>query len=433
MRFVKHMLAVIVPQSEIDDSVDIISKVEFRDVCFNVFRIDSNGDLIPPSTKFSQRKLEFLTNIKDILQKTTGGMARIGYLSRKDPSASGTCFYLLPDVVITNSHVVNTDQTPFVYKGTFEEASNGYLQKLNPIERKLLFSGSALQNGIRKYNHSVTRAHFPSVDDAYVDPILSLRGDFGYMDVSLHQLKCLSKNLEMSKVLMIPCPTLLQVSDPIFTLHYPGIEGYQFSNHKRGECANYFNWAPNDNVVSNLFHGFGKLCISTGKVLAPYAEMKDENGNNIWAPNTSHQYTSLNSDFLITNESVMMGSSGGCVQSHACEVDEINGVTLVEFHAIHFGGEFVKCKNCLKHIKQQMNVNDEYPSLFQGLPREWNFCTDCQNGIEPSKMVYNYSVSVHHPLFKQVYKKLILPDLLNVLNIDLSDNRLERLRQYLDS
>ncbi|EFC38788.1 predicted protein [Naegleria gruberi] len=433
MRFVRQMLEVIVPQSETDDSVDVYSKDNFSEVCFNVFRVADNGDLIPPSTKFSLRKLYLLSTIKDYLMKAKCGMARIGQPSSTGLGGNGTCFYLLPNVVITNSHVANTDEIPLIYTGTYSEAVEGYFQKLNPVESKLLFSGSSMQHQMRKYNHSLTRTHFPQVDETYLDPIISLRGDFGYMDISLHKI-AFPNNMQSSKVLMIPCPEILQVSDPIFTMHYPGVEGTQFSSLHSNQFSNYLHWAPNDNVVSDLFHGYGKLCISTGKVLAPYVEEKQENGNIDWVPNTSHQYNSQNSNFLITNESVTIGSSGGCVQSPTCRVIEINGITLVEFHAIHFGGQFVKCKNCLKHIKQQMNENDEdeYPSLFQGLPQEWNFCEACQNGKESSKMVYNYSVSVHHPLLKQVYKKLIAPDLLTVLNVNLSDERLERLKQYLD-
>ena len=82
--------------------------------------------------------------------------------------------------------------------------------------------------------------------------------------------------------------------------------------------------------------------MSTGKVLAPYTE-REENGNIEWVENLDWKNTKENSKFIISNESAMNGSSGGCLQSSQCQTIEINSYTLIEFHGIHFGGEYLKC------------------------------------------------------------------------------------------
>ncbi|KAG2375041.1 hypothetical protein C9374_010045 [Naegleria lovaniensis] len=428
MRFVRQVLEVMVPQSEQDDeTVDVQRKDDFKHVCFNVFRVDE-GSLIPPSiAKYAKDKLFTLKSIQPLLDKARYGMARIGH-----DEGTGTCFFLLPNTVITNTHVIDFKYKPFVFKEALKETIASTTIKL--IEEQVLFSGKNIPNAMkRKYNHMETQKYFPAIENTYQDPILAMEGDFGFLDVSLHQLELGPNNNEEeeqeygSKVLFIPCPTVLQIGHPSFTLHYPGVEGQPFSSFLSSH-TNYRNWAPSDELVENIFHGFGKLCLSTGKVLPPFVEKRDHDAETEWVPNYDHQYQ-RDQEFIMTNECVMTGSSGGCVLSMECQHMDVEGITLIEFHGIHFGGEFVKCKNCLR-ISKQAQVAKIIDKTSQN-PQSWNFCSECQNGVKPSSLVYNYAVSVHHPLFKEMYKKLVLPELLKVLNKTINDPLLVRLREYI--
>jgi len=110
----------------------------------------------------------------------------------------------------------------------------------------------------------------------------------------------------------------------------------------------YQNWGPEKEVVEKLFFGFGKQCASVGKVLAPFG-FDQQGDDHYWIPNPNHASSTSNQTSIVSDECVTFGSSGGCVVGIGkCKHYDVNGITLVEFSAIHFSGEFISCSECLK-------------------------------------------------------------------------------------
>ncbi|KAG2383280.1 hypothetical protein C9374_004617 [Naegleria lovaniensis] len=102
------------------------------------------GNVIPPSgAKYSEEKLNILSSIKANLIKASEGMTRIGY-----EKGTGTSFYLLPNVICTNSHVVKT--SPFIYQNSYLKAKQASFKKLLPAEQKVLFSGTDIPNAVKR-------------------------------------------------------------------------------------------------------------------------------------------------------------------------------------------------------------------------------------------------------------------------------------------
>ncbi|KAL9657271.1 hypothetical protein ABK040_011491 [Willaertia magna] len=424
MRPVWLALEVVVPQTEQGDNCRIVSTTtiteRFKDVYWNVFLIKEEEEvIIPPNNlKYSLSKFEKVLSMKEMLLLTKQSMTRILTLT-----GNGTGFYILPQFVITNQHVSKASPLS-VFKGSYKLATTNFYKL--PHEVDVIFSGYYLNNR-NSFRFDSQQKLFPALNLGYQDPIATKTCNFGYLDVSIHRISDPVDNSCSSKVLFIPCPTVLQINDEMFTVHYPGLEGNEFT-HTIWQHEDYIEWAPNNQLASDIFHQFGKLCVSTGKVIAPYIE-KVENDKILWVPNNDLKFTTENSNFILSNESVMYGSSGGCVQSNQCEIIKVGDFTLVEFHGIHFGGEFIKCQNCLKNLKQHLKEEKISWAKWDINSDKWGFCKCEASSLEG--LAYNYSVSVHHPLFKDVYKQLILPELLKLLNVDIGDSRIERLRQYL--
>ncbi|EFC35820.1 predicted protein, partial [Naegleria gruberi] len=246
-------------------------------------------------------------------------MKKLGEITK---TASGSGFYILPNTIITNSHVANEIES--IGKVNAYNNSWNINSTISGMPKKLetLFSGKAIKYFQMEKSFPVTQNWVGR------DPITTTVGNFDFFDIT-----AMNFSGSPNKVFFIPSPRILQPNDEIITLSYPGDENKPpFSSSQ-----NYVDWAPSESFLKdNIFNGYGTLCASVGKILHPY----DFTQNGLVEKVEDFCYDKSNQECLASSESLIFGSSGGVMISKFSKVYHIKGYTLIEFHAVHTGGEF---------------------------------------------------------------------------------------------
>ncbi|CAF1255058.1 unnamed protein product [Didymodactylos carnosus] len=128
----------------------------------------------------------------------------------------------------------------------------------------------------------------------------------------------------------------------------------KYSNIQSSGRHHFDLFLPPFEELKKIFHSFGGRCVSYGRVIAPYKlnESSDE-----WIEDLEYRNTSFsNYQWVLSNENLYHGSSGGVTLRSNFNIYEnipaANGeqLTLVEFVSIHFGGEFIPCRDCLSNV-----------------------------------------------------------------------------------
>ncbi|EFC44993.1 predicted protein [Naegleria gruberi] len=283
MRFVKEHLEVItcyIPSAhEITSTIESFDELKLckdhfpPNTCFNVFWFNQKSWAAPICRYIS----EYFDTLKELSSAKEGSMAvvRLCALDKQRESSlpkkvvtSGSGFYMLPNLVITNCHVnekIGTNPC-FAFSnawniGYFDDALKQVEQL--PEKKRLCFSGQLLK--LTPYETKFKQTKIWTGIDAITGEI----GDFSFFDFSAVLFTGKPNN-----VIFIPSSTVLQPGDEIITLSYPGDEE---NTSPLKDYANYASWAPSELVMkSNIFNGYGTLCASFGKILHPFRNINDE-------------------------------------------------------------------------------------------------------------------------------------------------------------
>lgn len=263
-------------------------------------------------------------------------------------------------------------------------------------EKDVIYSGATLP---RRNNSNVVTDNI-----VRLDPILGVEGVFDIFDVALLSVP----DYNQKRVLFIPSATCVQPGSTIATLGYPGTElldEFQYSNTVDLPIS-YKNSIPSYSYLKNIFYGFGRLRASVGTILRSYTEK-----NNQWLEDTDVKYTPHNHYALVSNETVF-GGPVVCLDNMNIlhkEIDKSgNTWTLVEFVAIHTGGEFVRCIDCLQELPKARE--DQKPYTLHACPK----CPSLNPTSQTQSMTYNHSISVHHPSFVNMYQTKIVPKIVDL-------------------
>ncbi|KAL9651892.1 hypothetical protein ABK040_000238 [Willaertia magna] len=353
-----------------------------------------------------------LNNKQDSLITAAKGVVRI---TQKKSLISGTGFYLTPEIVATNGHVLN-DMDPsesMIYWGNARTREMGFLfERL--VKKEITVEECILAgHGQNFKNSKVKRPSLVYFDDndllkeAANDPVLGFKGDYDLFDFTILKVIPISR---FHNVLFIPSAEELVTGDHIAVLGYPGHEELNLDHYENFNLsAEYVDWVPEFEKQKVAFGGFGRLCASFGYVLPQY---KENSTSGLW-----EQAGQEDKRFIISNENVFKGSSGSpLIKVNSCySPEKIDGYSFVPFNAIHFSGEFVRCSQCLKESKLLRNI--EASSTFGS--SKWKFCSCCKNEKTHDNsraFAYNSSISVNHPLFIKAYVAFILPEIVKLTN-----------------
>jgi hypothetical protein len=232
-----------------------------------------------------------------------------------------------------------------------------------------------------------------------VDPLLGLVGDFAYTDFTALKLNMNQNDVTTtnSNVIYVPSARTAPPGTPIVTISYPGSEEAPDYGHLPEAYKDYL--LPFE-TMKKRFGGFKCKVASYGKVIHPYNE-----DSNKWVEDTNYVPTSQTEAYVLSNECLMGGSSGSGTFRDDFKsevVQDSNGKNwrLVEINAIHFGGEFVPCSDCVEVLPKDRQ--DLTPDKICKL----NSCQSCKNGTN-TKISYNYGVSFHHPALVHFYKRVM--------------------------
>lgn len=412
MRFTRSILEVVcgINENEADihrDGRNILTNLpHLKHTCFNVFKISTYGVADTFSSPMSRRYVELMMERDELFAMISRGVLRCHALTSL---SSGTGFPLAPEVLITNWHV--TSELPKVIGSWKQETHELLMYNISAcrgsfprvpeyaIERSVLFTGASLP--LRREQHL-------EVDvDERLDPILGTRGNFDVFDITLLSVHY----LEQPKVLFIPSSRCVQPGSIIATLGYPGTEALTENLYANMHLAPaYRNAIPPFPYLQRIFYGFGGLCASVGTVVRPY---KEKNG--MWMEDDDINYTPHNHYALVSNETAFGGNSGGPMislddENKAAIIHEVEDTTgtvwrLVEFVAIHTGGEFISCVDCLQVLPGKREMQS--PATLRACHR----CLSTDHPTPTNTLMYNYSISVHHPCFVKMYKTKVVPGL----------------------
>ncbi|KAL9648716.1 hypothetical protein ABK040_003654 [Willaertia magna] len=357
-----------------------------------------------------------LNNKQDSLITAAKGVVRV---TQKQSLHSGTGFYLTPEIVATNGHVLN-DLDPsesMIYWGNARVSDMGLafdqlVKKEIAVEECILAGhGQNFKNGQAKRPPVVYFDDNDLQKEAANDPVLGLKGDYDLFDFAILKVTPISR---FNNVLFIPSAEKLVTNDHIAVLGYPGHEDLNQDHYKgcqMGFSTAYIGWTPEFEKQKRAFGGFGRLCANFGYVLPQY---KENSTSGLW-----EQVGQEDKRFIVSNENVFNGSSGSpLIKVNSCySPEKIDCYSFVPFNAIHFSGEFVRCSQCLKESKLLGNVENVSRPYISW--EQWKFCSICQNEntYDNSRaFAYNSSISVNHPLFVKAYVAFILPEIVKLTN-----------------
>ncbi|EFC48685.1 predicted protein [Naegleria gruberi] len=374
--------------------------------CFNVFWYQQ-PTWTPPFCKYL---IEYYDTLKSLPSASEGASAVVRLSSTRQTGnnsfvrSSGSGFYLLPNTIITTSHVEAELERIGGKITAFSNAWNNSNSTILPTRIRTLHSGKTIKDSQLGNLFPVTYSWVGR------DPITTKVGDFDYFDVTAMDFTTGSLG---NKVFFIPSPRILQPNDEIISLSYPGDKHQQ---PPYSSSLTYVDWAPSESFLKdNIFNGYGKLCASVGTIMHPYK--LSENG--FVEKDENFRYDSSNQECLASSECLIYGSSGGVMISKFSQVYQIGEYTLVEFNAIHTGGEFVRCSDCLKESSSAYIISP---------PDSWRLCGTCVNNVNISfnnAITYSTSISVHSKPFVEFYSSVILPQLCKLPLTTIPDSLIE--------
>ncbi|CAF3699059.1 unnamed protein product [Rotaria sp. Silwood1] len=299
---------------------------------------------------------------------------------------NGTCYRVGPTCVASSYHVAQLVLNPprhripmfideFNIESSFDIIKSYYTdegsqwKKFYPTVSKYEYNGTDNSEAFNKHIR--------------MDPLLGVENDFDYPNYCVVSLM---HHLE-SHVLFVPS---MHVGQAIATISFPGLEG----------------------------------TVSYGRILAPF---KLDDNHQLWIEDSKKIFT-IENQCILSNECLLNGSSGGPVLLDGFKISSTidrngNQWTFVEYSAIHFGGEYIPCRECLSAnpIKREFytNLND-----LVELPH----CSTCRNDPnERQPIVYNFALTVHHPSIVESYR-MLTKNLLETFDID----QLKMFKDYFD-
>lgn len=359
-----------------------------------------NYEIIYNEENISDEVRLYFDNNRKKLQLIVNGVVRFHL-----PSGSCSGFCMGENLIATNKHSIIQIEFPSFFTKTNDVYSAFSLLKHCAIvtnddsnfvyARSNIISLNIIESILFDPNndYQIREHHIAK------DPILGITGDFDLIDFVV--VKQTEKFRTNNSILFIPSTEHVQINDPIITISHPGNE---FSTQESSGRRNYDLFTPPFDQLKKMFHDFGGRCVSYGHVIAPY---KLDKSSNEWIEDIQYR----NSDFsnyqcIISNENLYHGSSGGVILKSNFNIYEniptANGqqLTLVEFISIHFGGEFIPCRDCLSCVIPS-NRTQIGPDNIQFL-HECKLCNDHKQ----IPVSYNYGVNVHHPAFQEYYLNL---------------------------
>lgn len=384
----------------------------FERNCFNVF-ILADGKIgwnfkQSPTSPFA---LEVLRKCESDIAKLEKAVYRcFPVYSANFRECSATAYALAPLLLATNGHVVKELQPKMIFSKYYTRCTTAVIQHTDALcdplsrdkfllkfaeEDAIEFSGFALPN-IRKVRNTI-------MDVSRVDPILGSTGGFDMFDFALVS----TQHTGQERVIFVPSPTCVKQGDAIASLGFPGLEAMEENQFKMGTPDSFHSTLPPFWYIKKIFHDFGNKCVSVGRVLNPY-ELSTEG----WVEKKDFVFTPHNHIAIISNEATMVGCSGAPVVNlnnlliH--EEKDVHGEmwTLVEYVGTHSGGEFVYCQDCLR-TNPSSRVGWEHSQKLGAV------CLMCRANPDrkTDSFCYNYSLSVHHPQYVNMYKKHVAPRL----------------------
>lgn len=173
----------------------------------------------------------------------------------------------------------------------------------------------------KKLEFNAKEFYWPGTDE-----IFGMQGDFGDVDFAVRYHNCAPH----TNVVFVPSARVAYPGNPFVKISYAGIETDKIT--PRGA---YGEDLLKDFVrIRNAFFGFGKKCISYGKILPPYTLHNDK-----WVPNAEYVPSTATQHHIYSNESVYGGSSGAvCLlddfQMHMATTLNGEQLILVEYVGI---------------------------------------------------------------------------------------------------
>ncbi|CAF3564307.1 unnamed protein product [Rotaria sordida] len=336
-------------------------------------------------------------------------------------NGNGTCYRVGPTCVATNYHVAQLVLNPprhgipmfideFNIESSFDIIKSYYTDEVSQWKK--------FYPTVSKYEYNGTDNSEAFNKHIRMDPLLGVQNDFDYPNYCVVSL---TRQLE-SHVLFVPSMRVGQVGQTIATISFPGLEGMRQEHISATRYRNSLTTIfP---IVENLIGGFGKRTVSYGRILAPF---KLDDNHQLWIEDSEKIFT-IENQCILSNECLLNGSSGGPVLFDGFKISSIidrngNQWTFVEYSAIHFGGEYVPCRECLSAnpIKREFytNLND-----LVELPH----CSTCRNDPnERQPIVYSFALTVHHPSIVESYR-MLTKNLLETFDID----QLKMFKEYFD-
>ena len=367
-----------------------------RPFIFDIARL-KNDELIYKEENISDEARFYFDNNRNRLQLIANGVVRF-YL----PSGSCSGFYIGKNLIATNKHHINQIELSSSFTETNDIYSTPSLLKQCTTVTNSDSDFIYARNNIMSLNVVETILFDPNkysnVRERHIekDPILGITGDFDMIDfVVLRETEKVRIN---NSILFIPSTQHVQIDDPIITISHPGNE---FSTQESSGRRHYDLFLPSFDELRTIFHGFGGRCVSYGHVIAPY---KLNTSSDEWLEDLECRTIDFsNYQGILSNENLYHGSGGGVTLKSNFNVYEniptVNGqqLTLVEFISIHFGGEFIPCRDCLSHVIPSNRTQID--------PDNIQFLYECEacNNHKQIPVSYNYGVSVHHPAFQKYY------------------------------
>jgi hypothetical protein len=270
----------------------------------------------------SREGLDFTRVKKQDFDDITSGIFRImSPIPYKVSVGSG--IRLFSDIIATNNHVydpmpsflpiatANGDEV--VRIAVINDPNKSTIQKVAPI-----------------YDASRSFELDPSLG---LDPLLGVVGYFDYVDFMALKLNVNQYDIRTvnSNVIYVPSARTAPPSTPIVTISYPGSEeAPDYGNLPKA----YKKYLLPYEGMKQRFGGFKCKVASYGKVIRPYHEH-----SNKWVEDTNYVPTPQTEAYVLSNECLMRGSSGGGTFRHDFKsetVQDIHGKDwkLVEINAI---------------------------------------------------------------------------------------------------
>jgi hypothetical protein len=275
-----------------------------------------------PQQGMSREGLEFTSAKKQDFDDITSGIFRImSPIPYKLLVGSG--IRLFSDIIATTNHVHNP-MPSFVPTATANGDEVVRLAVINDPNK------STIQRVDPIYNAPNSHELDPSLG---LDPLLGVVGDFDYVDFMA--LKLIVNQYDIttvnSNVIYVPSARTAPPGTPVVTISYPGSE--EAPDYGPVPEA-YKNYLLPYAGMKKRFGGFKCKVASYGKAICPYHEH-----SNKWVEDTNYVPTPQTEAYVLSNECLMGGSSGGGTFRHdfKCEtVQDIHGKDwkLVEINAI---------------------------------------------------------------------------------------------------